>query len=67
MALISGSTVQCTNSRCEARGYWLKAAEVVSGQCPKCGESVRNVPPPLMPRHHFRPRAIAPRPPLRPR
>ncbi len=67
MAFMPGSTVQCVNARCEARGRWVKAEHIGSELCPACGESLRNVPPPLMPRHHFRPRPLAPRPPLRPR
>lgn len=67
MAFMPGSTLQCINPLCEARGHWLRADLVPSEHCPTCGESLRYVPPPLAIRPRFRPRLIAPRPPLRPR
>ena len=66
MTFLPGSTVQCTNAQCEARGHWLRASAIESDSCPVCGGSLRNVPPPLMPRLRLRPR-LAPRPQLRPR
>jgi hypothetical protein len=66
MSFLPGSTVQCINPNCEARGRWVRAEQVSSERCPSCGESLRHVRPPLAPRHHFRPRPVAPRPPLRP-
>lgn len=64
MPLMPGSTVQCMNPLCEAKGNWLRAELVGSENCPTCGQVLRFVPPPL-PRHHLRPRPAA-RPPLRP-
>src|ERR1700740_3792546 len=70
MSLMPGSTVQCVNPHCDARGHWVRADLLGSEHCPACGESLRHVPPPLAPRPHFRPRALAapptPPPPLRP-
>lgn len=67
MAYMPGSTFQCVNPQCEERGHWLRAGLLDSEHCPACGESLRYVPPPLMPRPHLRARPLAPRPPLRPR
>jgi uncharacterized protein (DUF983 family) len=67
MAFMPGSTMQCINPLCQNRGHWLRADLAPSEQCPACGESLRHVPPPLMPRPRFRPRLLAPRPSLRPR
>lgn len=67
MAVMPGSTVQCMNPLCEAKGNWLRAELVGSENCPACGQVLRFVPPPLMPRHHLRPRPSPSRPPLRPR
>ena len=71
MQFLPGFTVQCINPGCEARGQWLRAdatrAFSVEGRCPCCGDSLRNVPPPLGPRFRMRPRALTARPPLRPR
>jgi hypothetical protein len=67
MQYMPGSTVQCINPNCEARGHWLRADMVRSDFCPSCGDSLRHVPPPLSPRFRMRPRALAARPPLRPR
>jgi hypothetical protein len=67
MGFMPGSTLRCVNASCEAKGNWVKAEQVGSDLCPTCGASLRNVPPPLMTRHHFRPRPPAPRPSLRPR
>ena len=44
MAFLAGSTVQCVNVRCEARGHWVKAELLGSENCPNCGESLRSVP-----------------------
>src|SRR3974390_304463 len=38
MAFLPGRTVQCVNSRCEARGHWVKAEQLGSENCPNCGE-----------------------------
>lgn len=65
MALMPGSTVQCSNPQCDSKGRWLRADQLESEKCSACGEELRYVPPPL-PRHHFRPRPLAPRP-FRPR
>jgi hypothetical protein len=71
MEYLPGFTVQCINALCEARGHWMRADVMapvgLEGRCPCCGESLRNVPPPLGPRFRMRPRALAARPPLRPR
>jgi hypothetical protein len=71
MQFLPGFTVQCINPGCEARGQWLRAdatrAFCVEGRCPCCGDSLRNVPPPLGPRFRMRPRPLTARPPLRPR
>jgi len=67
MTIMPGSTVQCVNPQCEVKGNWMRAEVVGSDHCPLCGEALRHVPPPLMPRVRFRPRSAAPRPPLRPR
>jgi len=71
MQFLPGFTVQCINPQCEARGHWLRAdatrAFSDEGRCPCCGESLRNVPPPLGPRFRMRPRPLTARPPLRPR
>jgi len=66
MPLMPGSTVQCINPQCEAKGNWLRAELIGSENCPTCGQELRHVPPPL-PRYHLRPRAASARPPLRPR
>ena len=54
MQYLPGFTVQCINQLCEARGHWLRAdataATTHEGRCPCCGDSLRNVPPPLAPR-----------------
>ena len=71
MQYLPGFTVQCINPQCEARGQWLRAdatrAFSDEGRCPCCGDSLRNVPPPLGPRFRMRPRPLTARPPLRPR
>jgi hypothetical protein len=71
MQFLPGFTVQCINPQCEARGHWLRAdatrAFCEEGRCPCCGDSLRNVPPPLGPRFRMRPRPLTARPPLRPR
>jgi len=67
MTMMPGSTVQCVNPRCEVKGNWIRAEANGSDHCPACGEALRHVPPPLMPRMRFRPRQAAPRPSLRPR
>ena len=71
MQYLPGFTVQCINPQCEARGHWLRAdatrAFSDEGRCPCCGDSLRNVPPPLGPRFRMRPRPLTARPPLRPR
>lgn len=68
MSTMPGSTVQCVNPHCEVRGHWQRAEAVESTLCPMCGQPVRPVLPPLMPpRLRFRPRHVAPRPPMRPR
>jgi rRNA maturation protein Nop10 len=67
MTIMPGSTVQCVNPRCEVKGNWMRAETLDSESCPLCGEALRPVPPPLMPRLRFRPRPAPPRPPLRPR
>lgn len=67
MPFMPGYTVQCVNPLCEAKGHWMRAELIGSERCPTCGESLRHVPPPLMARHHLRPRPLAPRPPHRPR
>ena len=67
MTIMPGSTVQCVNPRCEVKGNWMRAEANGSDHCPACGEELRHVPPPLMPRMRFRPRPAAPRPSLRPR
>jgi len=67
MPSMPGSTVQCLNPQCAARGLWLRAELVGTEICPTCGEALRHVPPPLMQRHPLRPRPLPPRPPLRPR
>jgi hypothetical protein len=71
MQYLPGFTVQCINPLCEARGQWLRADATrpfgIEGICPCCGDSVRNVPPPLGPRFRMRPRPLTARPPLRPR
>jgi len=71
MQFLPGFTVQCINPQCEARGHWLRAdatrAFCDEGRCPCCGQSLRNVPPPLGPRFRMRPRPLTARPPLRPR
>ena len=67
MTMMPGSTVQCVNPRCEVKGNWMKADAAGSEHCPACGEELRHVPPPLMPRMRFRPRTAAPRPSMRPR
>ena len=67
MALMPGSTVQCMNPLCKAKGNWLRVEQVGSESCPACGQPLRFVPPPLMPRPHLRPRPAPSRPPLRPR
>ncbi|HTZ33461.1 MAG TPA: hypothetical protein VMH31_13455, partial [Methylomirabilota bacterium] len=66
MPLMPGSTVQCINPSCEAKGNWLRAEHVGSENCPACGHALRHVHPPL-PRYHLRPRSAPSRPPLRPR
>jgi len=71
MQYLPGWTVQCINPQCSARGHWLRAH--LSGPnaglefCPSCGSSLQAVPPPIGPRLRMRPRALAARPPLRPR
>ena len=71
MQYLPGWTVQCINPQCSARGHWLRAH--LSGPnaglefCPSCGCSLQAVPPPIGPRLRMRPRALAARPPLRPR
>ena len=71
MQYLPGWTVQCINQECSARGHWLRAH--LSGPnaglefCPSCGSSLQAVPPPIGPRLRMRPRALAARPPLRPR
>ena len=71
MQFLPGFTVQCINPQCEARGHWLRADVMrpfgLEGLCPCCGDSLRNVPPPLGPRFRMRPRPLTARPPLRPR
>lgn len=67
MPTMPGSTVQCMNPQCPARGLWLRAELVGTDSCPTCGETLRHVLPPLMPRHQLRPRPQAPRPSFRPR
>ena len=71
MQFLPGFTVQCINPQCEARGQWLRADATrpfgIEGRCPCCGDSLRNVPPPLGPRFRMRPRPLTARPPLRPR
>ena len=67
MALMPGSTVPCMNPLCDSKGRWLRADLLESEACPSCGEELRFVPPPLMQRHHLRPRPLAPRPSPRPR
>lgn len=55
--------MQCINQLCDARGHWLRAdatsATTHEGRCPSCGDSLRNVPPPLAPRFRMRPRPLA--------
>ena len=71
MQYLPGWTVQCINQECSARGHWLRA--YLSGPnaglefCPSCGSTLQAVPPPIGPRLRMRPRALAARPPLRPR
>jgi len=71
MQYLPGWTVQCINQECSARGHWLRAH--LSGPnaglefCPSCGSTLQAVPPPIGPRLRMRPRALAARPPLRPR
>ena len=67
MTIMPGSTVQCVNPQCQIKGNWMRAETVGSDQCPLCGETLRHVPPTLMPRFRARPRSAAPRPPMRPR
>jgi len=67
MQYMPGSTVQCINPECQARGHWLRADIVRSDYCPSCGDTLRHVPPPLTPHFRMRPRPLAARPPLRPR
>lgn len=67
MTLMPGATVQCINPQCAAKGNWLRAELAGAENCPTCGQSLRHVPPPLMPRHHFRPRPVSSRPAFRPR
>ena len=71
MQFLPGFTVQCINPQCSARGHWLRADATRvfcdEGRCPCCGDSLRNVPPPLGPRFRMRPRPLTARPPLRPR
>jgi hypothetical protein len=68
MQYLPGLTVQCINPMCEARGQWLRAdvarPAAGEGRCPSCGDSLRNVPPPLGPHFRMRPRALAARLPL---
>jgi hypothetical protein len=62
MQYLPGFTVQCINQLCEARGHWLRADATAAtsneGHCPNCGDTLRNVPPPLAPRFRMRPRAL---------
>jgi hypothetical protein len=71
MQYLPGWTVQCINPECDARGHWRRAEDPAlqghGDNCPCCGESLRNVPPPL-PRLRLRPRPLsAYRPMGRPR
>ena len=53
MQYLPGFTVQCINQLCDARGHWLRADATVAttheGRCPSCGDTLKNVPPPLAP------------------
>jgi len=68
MQYLPGWTVQCINPECDARGRWLRATLQGRDVCARCGEPLRNVPPPLAPSLRLRPRPLATfRPFLRPR
>jgi hypothetical protein len=67
MTIMPGSTVQCVNPQCEVKGKWMRAEATGGENCPMCGEGLRHVPPPLMPRLRMRPRAAGMRPSMRPR
>jgi len=63
-----GSTVQCLNPQCTARGLWLRVQGTPQENCSSCGGPLQNVPPPLGPRFRMRPRPLASYRPLgRPR
>ncbi|MGB6392350.1 MAG: hypothetical protein WA875_05275 [Candidatus Acidiferrales bacterium] len=70
MLYLPGSTVQCLNTECCARGHWMRVNDSFQERCANCGAPLHNVPPPLMPRFRARPRPLAtyrPRPMSRPR
>ncbi|MGB0034788.1 MAG: hypothetical protein WBP79_04860 [Candidatus Acidiferrales bacterium] len=68
MQNLPGSTVQCLNPECPARGHWLRIQGTLQDHCGSCGAPLHNVPPPLAPRARMRPRPLVGyRPGLRPR
>ena len=59
MQYLPGSTVQCLNPNCSARGHWLRVQDRIQESCGDCGMQLQNVPPPIMPRFRPRPRPLA--------
>jgi hypothetical protein len=59
MQYLPGSTVQCLNTGCAARGQWLRVQGSPQEQCNNCGSPLQNVPPPLPQRFRMRPRPLA--------